>query len=125
VGRRAAELDLHLRELIAVHAGRRVRDGRGLAGALVDDGERLEEVVDLVAGDGDVERVALDVGLALEVGDAVPVHDHAAQRGVGLHERARRPAAERADDAQESQRYRDPAHELLLNAAAYPGLGAR
>ena len=81
----------------------RVGDGRGLAGLGVDDGERLEEVVDLVGGDGELERVALDVARPLEVRDAVAVDDDAPERRVGVDVGGRAAAGERRETAGEEQ----------------------
>ena len=67
----------------------RVCDGRGFACRRVDHRERLQKIVDLVAGYAELERVAVDLGVALVVGDAVAVDDDASERGVALDEGCR------------------------------------
>jgi hypothetical protein len=87
--------DLHVDEPARSHRGalRRVRDGRGFAGLRVDDGERFQEVVDLVTGNLERELVALHLGGALEVRDSVSVDDDATEGRVGVDERGHPAAA--------------------------------
>ena len=56
------------------------------AGVRVDDGETLQEIVDLVRGDSELEDAVVDVRVALVVRDAVPVDDDAPERRVGVDE---------------------------------------
>ncbi len=75
------EVNLHLREARATRRARKI-DGGPLARPRVGDGERLQEVVDLVGGHRQLEHVVIDVRRALEISNAVAVNDDAAERRV-------------------------------------------
>ncbi len=107
VGPRALQADLHVDE--AVLRGRRsggVGDGRGLAGVGVDDGEDLRKSSTLVAGDLEIEGVAIDARRPLEVGDPVAVNDDAAEGRVGVDEGRGRAAPGEGGEARRSKSVR-------------------
>ncbi len=79
-GRGRRELQLHHEVRAVVGLLARDRDRQRLARARVDDGQRLQEVIDAIARHADREQATLHRGAALVERDAVAIHDDAAER---------------------------------------------
>src|SRR5690606_3300114 len=76
------DLDDHLDLAVVRGAAGVVRHRQGLVRGAVGDGERLEEVIDLVLRDGQAQAPIGVGGVALVVGDALAVDDDASEGGV-------------------------------------------
>ena len=101
---RALQADLHVDEaIVRARRLRGIRDGRGLARVGVDDREGLEEIIDLVGGDLELQRVAIHARRPLEIGDPVAIDDDAAERRVGVDEGRRGAAAGERGQAREKK----------------------
>ena len=79
---RRRDVERHLQERAAIGLLAREADRQRPAGARLDDGQRLEEVVDAVARHADGQLAAGDLGAPLVVRDAVAVHDDATERDL-------------------------------------------